>query len=354
MKYKTKKNPKKSTTAWHDDDTDLNAAIDRLIKPYKLDHSETLREMIKSLIKMFDSPHDMHDVQQIRTTLEETRQAYKVFLPHRDTLKVSIFGSARTKPGETDYKMAETFARKITARGLMVITGAGPGVMEAGNKGAAANMSFGVNINLPFEQEPNRYIKDDPKLVGFNYFFNRKVAFVKESDATVIFPGGYGTHDECFELLTLIQTGRTMPKPIVLMAHPGSQYWRRWHDFVKKALLKPGYISEDDLTLYALRYNVDEAIEYIMSFYRIYHSIRYTKEFTIMRLNRVPTEKNLRLINQEFKDILFNGEFKIVPLSQLTCDNENYPDKIRMVFNFNKKSFGRLCKMILFLNHIDF
>ncbi|MCP4050248.1 MAG: TIGR00730 family Rossman fold protein [bacterium] len=338
---------------WIHNEQEIEKRVGKFIEDLPINNKDYLCDMFMDVIKIVKDTPDTHDIDLIRTTLDELRHAYRIFLPYRDIFKVCMFGSARSRTNASNYKMADEFARKISQKGFMVLTGAGGGIMEAGNKGALDNMSFGVNIDLPFEQEANPYIVNDSKLISFNYFFNRKVTFVKESDAAVIFPGGFGTHDECFELLTLIQTGRCMPRPIILMSGDGSDYWEEWLSFVERQLLNNEYIYKEDMSLFTIHNSVESAINDILKFYSNYHSIRYLKDFTIIRLNRCIDKKSLIKINDKYKDILTDGEFEVVPLSKLDKDKEEYPDKTRLVFKFNMLNFGRLCELIRFINDMD-
>ena len=253
-------------------------AIDSLISELakKSSSAETehlLREILTTAIKLGKESNDKGDLKLVNNALKELRYSFKIFSPYRNVKKVIIFGSARSKNSSAEYKMAEEFAKKLTEKGYMVVTGGGPGVMEAGNKGAKEGKDFALNIRLPFEQKPNPYIDEKDKIINFKYFFTRKLIFVKETDATALFPGGFGTNDEGFEMLTLIQTGKSKPRPIVLMEPRGSRYWADWKHFVNNQLLKNGFIDKKDFNLFRIVKSVDEAIKYIEDFYRIYHSI---------------------------------------------------------------------------------
>jgi hypothetical protein len=242
--------------------------------------------------------------------------------------------------------MAEEFARKITAKGYMVITGGGPGVMEAGNKGAPAGKDFALNIRLPFEQKPNPYINEKERLINFKYFFTRKLMFVKESNATLLFPGGFGTCDEGFEMLTLVQTGKSAPRPILLMEPKGSRYWSSWKRFIQEQLVGNGYINKDDLNLFKLVRNVDDAVRLIGDFYRVYHSIRYVGDLTVIRLNKALPARKISLLNREFKDILTGGEIREGGPAEEEIQKKEFLDLPRLIMNFNRRSFGRLLELI--------
>ena len=223
--------------------------------------------------------------------------------------------------------------------------------MEAGNKGAKAGKEFALNIRLPFEQMPNPYIDEKDKIINFKYFFTRKLIFVKETDATALFPGGFGTNDEGFEMLTLIQTGKSRPRPVVLMEPKGSTYWAAWEDFVKKQLVKTGFINKQDLNLYRIVKTVDQAIKYIEDYYRVYHSIRYVSGLTVLRLNQEISEKTLKVINQKFKDILTSGEIKKSSPTDKEIQKGEYLSLPRLIMNFNLRDYGRLCEMIQVINN---
>ncbi|MFH1855908.1 MAG: TIGR00730 family Rossman fold protein [Candidatus Omnitrophota bacterium] len=309
-----------------------------------------LREILTTAVKLGLESNDEADLKLVNTTLKELRYSLKIFSPYRAVKKVVIFGSARSKKTSAEYKMAEQFARKLTAKGYMIVTGGGPGVMEAGNKGAEAGKEFALNIRLPFEQNPNPFISEKDKIINFKYFFTRKLIFVKETDATALFPGGFGTNDEGFEMLTLIQTGKSKPRPIVLMEPEGSTYWRVWKNFVNKELAKNGFIDKADFNLFRVVKSADEAIEYIENFYRVYHSIRYVSGLTVLRLNKEISAKTLKFINKEFKDILTGGEIKISSPTDEEIQKKEYLGLPRLAMKFNFMGYGRLCEMIGIIN----
>ena len=288
------------------------------------------------------------DRKLIATTLKEMNRALKIFAPHRDTRKVVIWGSSRVKNTSPEYKMALEFSEKITKEGFMVITGAGSGIMEAANRGAGRK-GFGINIDIPMEQEPNPYIKPE-RLLHLRYFFTRKLTFIRESDAIVLFPGGFGTNDETFEILILAQTGKIMPMPIVLVKPESGAYWKNWMKFVEGAMLKNRYISEDDLKLFTAANSVDQAVNGVTGFYNVYHSMKYVGPLTIIRLNRPLSDKNIEALNQKFKDILVGGRIESsAPTAEEIKDND-YLDLPRLSMTFNKGKFGRLYDMIRAIN----
>ncbi len=330
-------------------------AVDSLIEELAkraapVESGDLLKEMITTAVKLGRESRDKGDLKLVNNTLKELRYSFRVFSPYRNVKKVIIFGSARAKKTSAEYKMAEEFSKKLTEKGYMVVTGGGPGVMEAGNKGAKAGKDFALNIRLPFEQKPNPYIDEKEKLINFKYFFTRKLIFVKETDATALFPGGFGTNDEGFEMLTLIQTGKSKPRPIVLMEPEGSTYWSDWERFVNNQLLKNGFIKKEDFNLFYIVRNIDQAIKYIEDFYRIYHSIRYVSGSTVIRLNKKLKDKTLNFINQEFKDILTSGKICVSPPTTEEIEKGEYPGLPRLIMNFNLRDYGRLCEMIRVIN----
>jgi hypothetical protein len=222
--------------------------------------------------------------------------------------------------------------------------------MEAGNKGAEGKNDFALNIRLPHEQKPNPYIDEKERLINFKYFFTRKLTFVKETDATALFPGGFGTNDEGFEMLTLIQTGKSRPRPVVLMEPEGSSYWSDWKRFIERHLVKTGFVDKEDLNIFSLERSVDGAIKYIDDFYRVYHSLRYVGRETVIRLNKQLSDESLRLINSQYKDILSSGTILPGKAKKEEIEKNEYPFLPRLIMNFNKHSYGRLCKLIHLIN----
>ncbi len=341
----------KNTRDYEVGDPVIDNLINELVnKSGSVETENLLREILTTTVKLGKETSDKGDLKLVNNALKELRYSFKIFSPYRSIKKVIIFGSARSKTDSAEYKMAEEFSRKLTDKGYMIVTGGGPGVMEAGNKGAGSGKDFALNIRLPFEQKPNPYIDEKEKLINFKYFFTRKLVFVKETDATALFPGGFGTLDEGFEMITLIQTGKSRPRPIVLMEPKGSTYWATWMHFVKTQLIKNGFIAKDDLNLFHIVENVDAAVKYIDDFYRVYHSIRYVLGLAVIRLNRKISEKTLKLINKEFKDILISGEIRVSPPTDKEIQEKEFLNLPRLVMNFNMHDYGRLCEMIQFIN----
>ncbi len=330
-------------------------AVDKLIKELAActgtpDNEELRREMLTSVVKLGLESHDRGDLKMVNTTVKELRYSFKIFVPYRNQKKVIIFGSARTKKTAPAYKMAEELAQKLTAKDYMVVTGGGPGIMEAGNKGAAPGKDFALNIKLPFEQKGNPFLDEKEKIINFKYFFVRKLTFIKETDATTLFPGGFGTHDEGFEMLTLVQTGKSKPRPIILMEPKGSTYWRDWKAFIQKQLVKGKFINPSDMNLFQTARTADEAVKYIDEFYRVYHSIRYVGDKTILRLKKEISEKTLTRLNRQFKDILVSGRIQSSPPAEDEMKESDYADLPRLSMNFNLHNYSRLCEMIHVIN----
>lgn len=291
-----------------------------------------------------------YDRKLITSTVAELVHTARMFKEIRQRPKITIFGSARTKPDHPDYITCKNFAHRIVQLGYMVITGAGPGIMAAGHEGAGPENSIGVNISLPFEQSVNEFIAQSKYLITYRYFFNRKLTFVREADAVVICPGGYGSMDEAYEVLTLIQTGRAMPVPFVLLEHEGSNYWSEWIQYVKNALLKNGNISAEDMYLFRRFTDVDEAADYIHNFYRRYHSLRYVGDKVVIRLNTPIPKSLLNDLRTEYADFL--GDFGIKE-SEALPEEHDEPDLItlpRLIIQANRHKPVGLYLLIRSLN----
>ena len=326
----------------------VDKTIERLIKRVEGIHQpEIIREMILAALKAGQEDGERADLKLMNATLKEMRFTTKVFRPYRDVKKVTVFGSARTKPEQTLYAMARELGQKLVEAKYMVITGGGPGIMQAVNEGAGPENSFGVNIQLPFEQRPNPVIDGNPRYIMYKYFFNRKVAFLKEAQAIAFFPGGFGTLDEAMETLTLVQTGKRYSLPLILIDEPGGTYWNRWLSFLKNELLSRGLISQTDFSLFECVESVDQAIAKINHFYRRYHSLRYVDDTLVMRLNSTITTKNLETLKNHFSDILIPDG--TVLLSKALPEENDEPEIAhlpRLVIDFNRVDFGRLRQLI--------
>ena len=302
-----------------------------------------VREIFHTAIKLIGDGADEGELKIISRSLKELRYALKVFRPYRDIRKVSIFGSARTPEDHPDYRAALKFSREISERGWMVITGAGDGIMRAGIGGAGREASFGVSIRLPFETNANEFIAGDDKLVVFRYFFTRKLIFASQADAFALFPGGFGTHDEGFEILTLVQTGKSSMLPIVMIDAPGGDYWRGWDSYVRDHLLAKGMISRDDLNLYLVTDDTEQALQHILTFYRNYHSQRYVRDHLVIRMQHALPVEQVEQLNHDFADLVAEG--RIEQRGPLEAETEHL-ELPRLTFVFAKRSYGRLRLLI--------
>jgi len=278
------------------------------------------------------------------------RYAFKIFAPYRHRRKVTVFGSARLPAGHPAYQQAVAFSKRMADAGFMVITGAASGIMEAGHVGAGRENSIGVNILLPFEQDANAIIAGDAKLMHLKYFFTRKLLFVKESDAIALFPGGFGTQDEGFEVLTLIQTGKSHLFPVVMVDEPGGDYWKRWQEYVEGVLKPRGLISPADTALYKVTDSLDEAVLEILNFYRVYHSMRYVKNDLVLRLNHELPEPFIQRIRQEVADIVDSGTFEQTPALPAEANDTHLATLPRLRFHFDRRNLGRLRMLIDTIN----
>ncbi|HEX9114278.1 MAG TPA: TIGR00730 family Rossman fold protein [Nitrospirota bacterium] len=330
----------------------IDVAIDKLIEAAEgIRRPEYVREMILAALKAGQEDDESADLKLMNTTLKEMRFTSKVFGPYRDKRKVTVFGSARTQPGEPSYEMARMFGRKLAEAGYMVITGGGGGIMQAANEGAGPEHSFGVNIRLPFEQKPNPVLEGNPRLITYKYFFNRKVAFLKEADAVALFPGGFGTLDEAMETLTLVQTGKRNPLPLVLVDDPVCTYWTELIRFVEEELLTRNLISKTDLALFERFDSVEAAVARINRFYSRYHSMRYVDGRLVFRLTSPLGPGSVQKLKGKFRDILLPGgdivSSEALPPEMEDADVVELP---RLVLDFNRKDFGRLKSLIDAIN----
>jgi len=302
---------------------------------------DLLGQMLVTICRLAADGADRGDLKILTYALKELRYAFKVFAPYAEIPKVSIFGSSRTPEDHPQFLEARKFAELIQRRGWMVITGAGGGIMHAGHHGASREASFGVAISLPYEQATNVVIADDPKLINFKYFFTRKLIFVKEAKAIALFPGGFGTQDEGFESLTLVQTVKASPVPVVLCDEPGGTYWQHWRAFVEAQLLDKGMIDQGDMHLFYITDRAEDAVDHVLKFYHRYHSSRFVGEDLVLRLNRPLSDETLAEVNDTFRDIITSGAFRQVE-GPLEAENGACPDKTRLVFAFDRRSAGRL------------
>jgi len=333
----------------HEDHESLRRHISRLLKDHP--HRHVAEQFVETAHRIAQDKMDLLDLKIISSSARELRYAFSVFKNYRHTRKVSVFGSARTPTTDPHYLGAVRFGRLLVKHGWMMITGAASGIMQAGNEGAGTKKSFGVNILLPFEQEANEFMLGDRKLIHFKYFFTRKLIFLKESDAIVLFPGGFGTLDEGFEAITLVQTGKTTPRPIVMVDVPGGTYWKELDHFIHREIIKSKYASQEDTGLYTIVNSPDAAVRELLKFYSNYNSIRFFHDSTIMRLRKKPSAKLMTAVNKKFEHLLTRGNFEIVkprPEEKKTeADTLKYH---RIEFDFHRKNFAELRSLIDFLN----
>ncbi len=338
-------------------DATVESAAARLLEELTTDGTSTsqarlYRSMLQTVTSLAADHTDVIDLKVADTALAEMAEAFQVFRPFRRRMKVTIFGSARTQPDHPAYRCTRDLAAAMADADWMVVTGAGPGIMAAGMEGAGRDKSIGVNIRLPFEQGVNSFIAQDPKLVEMRFFFTRKLMLIKESDGYVVMPGGFGTLDEGFELLTLLQTGKAEPAPVVMLDVPGGTYWREWDDFLQSEVEPRGLVSVDDRSLFMITDEVAEATAEILGFYRNYQSCRWVGDLLVMRLKVAPDRAALADLNQRFGDIVASGAMRMskpLPPERADADDLDLP---RLVFRFDKIHYGRLRQLIDALNEL--
>ncbi len=318
--------------------------------PVLLDSGDLIDMMRRTIDQLEKDATSRGDLKLLNRTLRELRYAMKVFQPFRRRRKITIFGSARTKPDHPTYLAAEALGSAMAARGWMVITGAGGGIMEAGHKGAGREMSMGLNIMLPFEQSANEFIVGDPKLVTLKYFFTRKLMFVKECSSVACLPGGFGTIDETFEVLTLLQTGKQTMLPLVLMDEPKGNFWRGLEVYIKDSLLQNGLVSQEDLSLYRVTHSIEETVEEIIGFYRVYHSMRYVDDTLVLRINHALSPEQLDQLNVDFSGILVKGTIEQCDALPAESNEPEIAQLPRLKLRFNRRNFGRLRQLIDAIN----
>jgi uncharacterized protein (TIGR00730 family) len=332
-------------------DPELKRRIQELIAYKGGGHNPDLVEdIIENALKLLRDVQDRGDVKVIQTAIRELRFSFKLFAPFAQTRKVTIFGSARTLPTKIEYQQAVDFARKMAAAGFMVITGAGPGIMHAGHEGAGPDKSFGVNIRLPWEQSANAIMLKDKKLITFKYFFTRKLIFIRHSDAIALFPGGFGTLDEGYEALTLMQTGKSQIMPLVLIDRPGGTYWKTWDKNMREHLLRNHLISQEDLYLYQITDDADQAVKWITRFYRNFHSTRFVKELFVIRLKYPPPLSAIQALNEDFSDIISGEKIHAIEATPEEREDNDVVDLPRIAFGFDRRNYGRLRQLIDVLN----
>jgi uncharacterized protein (TIGR00730 family) len=312
-----------------------------------------VREIKEAADKLLADGASRGDVKLLCTAFKELRHCFKVFARYKGKRKATVFGSARTKPDHPTYQQALEFGRRMREAGWLLVTGAGAGIMEAGHVGAGRDASMGLNILLPFEQAANPVMAGNDKLMTMRYFFTRKLMFVKETDAIVLFPGGFGTHDEGFEVLTLIQTGKSHIFPVVLVDQPGGTYWSEWSSFIEGELKANGLISPADTSLYRITHSVDEAVEEVTGFYRVYQSMRYVRKDLIVRLNHPISDELLERLNEDFKDIIWEGKIERAEADPLEANEPELLHLPRLRFRFDRHGHSRFRQMIDLLNRND-
>ena len=328
-------------------DDEVAALVERVADPGDAD---LIFELVASALRLASDAADRGDLKIANAALKEMRHAFHVFAPYRAARKVAIFGSARTQPDDPLYRQTRDFASAMAALEWMVVTGAGPGIMEAGIEGAGAENAFGVSIELPFETTTSQFIADDPKLINFRYFFTRKLEFIKESDAFVLLPGGYGTLDEAFELLTLLQTGKAQPAPVIMLDVPGGTYWQRWVEFVTEELERTRYVSAEDHHLYYVTDSVESVVDEILGFYVNYHSQRFVKGRLVLRMRHAPSPDALAALNRDFADIVTRGQIEVIDATPDEIADDDHVDLARIAFRFDRHGWARLRMLIDRLN----
>lgn len=341
-----------TTDAYFDTLNSLQTDIALLIE--NLPNSKNRQYIIQTLqtiLRLAETEIERLDWKILSSSLVDMEQGFQLFYDYRHVRKVTIFGSARLSSDTPDYRMAVDFARRVTELGFMVMTGGGGGIMQAGHEGAGRENSFGLNIKLPFEQQANPFIVGDRKLIHFKYFFTRKLFLLKESDAVALFAGGFGTQDEAFECMTLSQTGKFGPVPLILIDHPGGDYWRSWSEYIDRQLVQKGLVSPDDSSLYTVTDNLDVACNAITRFYQVYHSCRYVGDRLVIRLKTDLSDAEVERLNADYSDILVKGRIEKTQALPQEAQDETL-DLPRLVLYFNQRDLGRLYQLIAAINQM--
>ncbi len=327
---------------------DLAELIERLPT---LKNRQYIQQALATIVRLAGSEVERLDWKILSAALTDMERGFELFYNYRHVRKVTIFGSARLSPETPEYRMAVDFARYVSQLGFMVMTGGGGGIMQAGHEGAGRENSFGLNIQLPFEQEANPFIEGDPKLIHFKYFFTRKLFLLKESDAVALFPGGFGTQDEAFECMTLSQTGKFGPVPVVLIDPPGGDYWRSWSEYIDKQLVQKGLVSPEDPSLYTVTDDLVVACNAITRFFQVYHSSRYVGDRLVIRLKSDLSEAEVEQLNTDFSDILVKGRIEKSQALPQEAQDESF-ELPRLLLYFNQRDLGRLYQMIAAINNM--
>jgi len=330
----------------------FDESIDTLIEAVGgIDHPDIVREIILAALKAGQENSGRMDLKLMNTSMKEMRFTAKVFGPYREVRKVTVFGSARIRPDAPLYRMAVELGKQLADAGFMVITGGGPGIMQAANEGAGPEHSFGVNIRLPFEQKPNPVLVGNPRHITYKYFFNRKVAFLKEAHAVVLFPGGFGTMDEAMESITLLQTGKRYPLPLLMIDEPGGTYWERLCNFLENELSSRGYISVDDFRLIEKLDRPEDAVSRIRHFYSRYHSLRYVDDQLVIRMSSPLATEKIDALKTDYRDILTpGGDIRPSGALEEEMNEVELVDLPRLLVDFNRRDFGRLRQLVDAIN----
>jgi len=335
-------------------DPEFDSRIQKLVADWGVrDSQDLIAEMIVTALRMGSDAVPVADLKLINRSLKELRLASKAFAPYQSSRKIAIFGSARTSSNSEEFRAAERFASLMRERGFMIITGGGDGIMGAAQRGAGRQHSFGLNIRLPFEQKANEIIEGDPKLVNFNYFFTRKVNFIKETHAIALFPGGFGTMDEGFECLTLMQTGKARIIPVILIDRKDGTYWKSWTGFLRRHLLEQKLISPEDFNFFRITHDVEDAVEEVLKFYRNFHSYRWVGPELVIRLQEQLTADAVARLNESFSDL-----FEMAPIraSGALKQEKNEAELFRLprlVATPHRRNFGRLRALIDAVNEAE-
>lgn len=332
-------------------DDEITEKIQDLIKTCGGDagdfDSELIKQQIQTSLRLLNEGHDTGQLKLITRAIKELRYAYRIFNEYPGTRRISFFGSARTPEDDPDYLTAEKFSIELAKNNWMCITGAANGIMKAGMAGQSPQGSFGLSIRLPFEVPTNAFIEGDPKLIHFRYFFTRKLMFMSHSDALAAFPGGFGTLDELFEMLTLIQTGRGNIIPIILMEGPGGVYWKHWYNYVEKNLYAEKKICPEDMSLFYIAPTVEDGVNHVLNFYKVYHSSRYVREMIVFRLNKALNEKQIDELNAKYSKLVASGK---IAMTEPYPEEDEYLDKPRLSFHHTRMDFGLMRQMIDTIN----
>ena len=304
---------------------------------------ELITQQIQNCLKLLSDGYNTGQLKLITRALKEMRYAYRIFGKYPSSHRISIFGSARTPEDHPDYAAAKSFSKALSLQGWMCITGAAYGIMKAGMEAVHPDQSFGLSIRLPFEATNDSFIEGDPKLIHFRYFFTRKLMFMSHSDAIAVFPGGYGTLDELFEILTLMQTGKGAILPVVLMEGVGGVYWQHWENYVVKNLQGNGWVGPNDGRFYYIAPTVEAGVQHVLQFYRRYHSNRYVNNDLVIRMSSPLTEEQLDELNREFSALVKTGAMR---LSGALPEEVEFRELPRLVFHHTRNNFSTLRMLI--------